>query len=270
MTNKEEIKLDSTGWRRSWMRWRLVVVGNVTLWLLCLSAYVFWGAPTSPTTPPSAGITATGTGSVEVMANVVFVDLAIVTDRESATQALASNNKQMAQVFKILESNNILRVGVDADEADGHFQTKRFQITRKYKYSPQNVRVPAGWIVTNQITIELEETEKLASLLSELSRIQTSSDLNINSISYGVKGQEETLTEARRLAVLNAIKKANLLAKTAGLTLDKPKSITEARVYVPNTRNIGMAAFKSDGGPVPVTEGQQKISVTVTMVFSIE
>jgi uncharacterized protein YggE len=152
----------------------------------------------------------------------------------------------------------------------GHFHTKRFQITRKYKYSAQNVRVPAGWIVTNQITIELEETEKLASLLSELSRIETSSDLNINSISYGVKGQEEALAEARKLAVLNAIKKANLLAKTAGSTLGKPKSITEARAYTPNTRNIGMAAFKSEGDPVPVTEGQQKISVTVTMTFSIE
>jgi hypothetical protein len=211
------------------------------------------------------------------MSNIVFVDLAIVTDHESATQALASNNKQMAQVFKTLEKNNILKVGghrhIHGDEAGviaGHFQTKRFQITRKYKYSPQNVRVPAGWIVTNQITIELEETEKLASLLSELSGLETSSDLNINGINYGVKGQEQPLTEARKLAVLNAIKKANLLAKTAGSTLGKPKSITEARVYTPNTRNIGMAAFKSEGDSVPVTEGQQKISVTVTMTFSIE
>lgn len=226
---------------------------------------------------PPAGITVTGTGSVEVMSNVVFVDLAIVTDHESATQALSSNNKQMAQVFKTLKKNNILKVGghrhIRGDEAGvvaGHFQTKRFQITRKYKYSPQNVRVPAGWIVTNQITIELEETEKLASLLSELSRIETSSDLNINSISYGVKEQEEALAEARKLAVLNAIKKADLLAKTADLTLGKPKSITEARVYIPNTRNIGIAAFKSGEGSVPVTEGQQKISVTVTIAFSIK
>ena len=222
------------------------------------------------TTPSSIGITVTGTGSVEVMANVVYIDLSIVTDNVSATRALSSNNKQMGEVFKTLEKNNILKVGVYADEAVGHFQTKRFQITRKYKYSAQNERVPVGWIVTNQITIELEETERLASLLSELSRIETSSDLNINSINYGVKGQEESLTEARKLAVLNAIKKANLLAKTAGSILGKPKSITEARVYTPNTRNIGMAAFKTEGDSVPVTEGQQKISVTVTMVFSIE
>jgi hypothetical protein len=31
-----------------------------------------------------------------------------------------------------------------------------------------------------------------------------------------------------------------------------------------------MAASKEDGGSVPVTEGQQKISVTVAMAFSIE
>ena len=155
----------------------------------------------------------------------------------------------------------------------GRFQTKRFQITRKYKYSAKNVRVPAGWTVTNQIIIELEETDKLASLLSELSRVEISSDLNINGISYDVKGKEEALAEARKLAVLNAIEKANLLAKTSGSTLGKPKSIFESRVYIPNTpnnRNIGMQAFKSDGGPVPLTEGQQKISVTVTMAFSIE
>jgi len=252
-------------------------MNKILLTLLLTSSCLYLAGCEKQATPSSAGITVTGTGSVEVMANVVYIDLSIVTDNVSATQALSSNNKQMSEVFKTLEKNNILKVGgrrhIRGDEAGvvaGHFQTKRFQITRKYKYSAQNARVPAGWIVTNQITIELEETEKLASLLSELSRIETSSDLNINSINYGVKGQEESLTEARKLAVLNAIKKANLLAKTAGSTLGKPKSITEARVYTPNTRNIGMAAFKSEGDSVPITEGQQKISVTVTMTFSIE
>jgi len=255
---------------------RAIVASTVALWLLCLSA-CSWGETTSHTAPSStriteAGtITVVGTGSVEVVADVVFVDLAIVTDDELATRALSSNNKQMREVFKVLEKNNILKTGnVTVGDVAGHFQTKRFQITRKYKYNAQSVRVPAGWIVTNQITIELEETEKLASLLSELSGVETSSDLNINGVSYGVKRQEGALTVARKLAVLNAIKKANLLAKTAGSTLGKPKSITEARVYIPNTRNIGMAAFKSEGDSVPITEGQQKISVTVTMVFSIE
>jgi hypothetical protein len=252
-------------------------MNKILLTLLLTSSCLYLAGCEKQATPSSAGITVTGTGSVEVMANVVYIDLSIITDNVSATQALSSNNKQMAQVFETLEKNNILKVGghrhIRGDEAGviaGHFQTKRFQITRKYKYSAQNVRVPAGWIVTNQITIELEEAEKLASLLSELSGIEASSDLNINGINYGVKEQEESLAEARKLAVLNAIKKADLLAKTAGSTLGKPKSITEARVYTPNTRNIGMAAFKSEGDSVPVTEGQQKISVTVTMTFSIE
>jgi len=252
-------------------------MNKILLTLLLTSSCLYLAGCEKQATPSSAGITVTGTGSVEVMANVVYIDLSIITDNVSATQALSSNNKQMAQVFETLEKNNILKVGghrhIRGDEAGViacHFQTKRFQITRKYKYSAQNVRVPAGWIVTNQITIELEEAEKLASLLSELSGIEASSDLNINGINYGVKEQEESLAEARKLAVLNAIKKANLLAKTAGSTLGKPKSITEARVYTPNTRNIGMAAFKSEGDSVPVTEGQQKISVTVTMTFSIE
>ena len=252
-------------------------MNKILLTLLLTSSCLYLAGCEKQATPSSAGITVTGTGSVEVMANVVYIDLSIITDNVSATQALSSNNKQMAQVFETLEKNNILKVGghrhIRGDEAGviaGHFQTKRFQITRKYKYSAQNVRVPAGWIVTNQITIELEEAEKLASLLSELSGIEASSDLNINGINYGAKEQEESLAEARKLAVLNAIKKADLLAKTAGSTLGKPKSITEARVYIPNTRNIGMAAFKSEGDSVPVTEGQQKISVTVAMTFSIE
>ena len=252
-------------------------MNKILLILLLTSSCLYLAGCGKQAIPSSAGITVTGTGSVEVMANVAYIDLSIITDNASATQALSSNNKQMSEVFKTLEKNNILRVGghrhIRGDEDSvvvGHFQTKRFQITRKYKYSAQNVRVPVGWIVTNQINIELEETEKLASLLSELSGLETSSDLNINGINYGVKGQEQPLTEARKLAVLNAIKKANLLAKTAGSILGKPKSITEARVYTPNPRNIGMAAFKSEGDSVPVTEGQQKISVTVTMTFSIE
>ena len=140
MTNKEKTKLTKD--RDVKLKTKLTKDRDVKLKnftrvacaaTLLLCAYIFWAAPTSRSTPPAAGITATGTGSVEVMANVVFVDLAIVTDHESATQALSSNNKQMTQVFKTLEKNNILKAGADTDESVGHFQTKRFQVTRKYK-----------------------------------------------------------------------------------------------------------------------------------------
>ena len=106
MTNKEKTKTHPVGWTLR----RLAVTGNVTFLALFL-AYVFWGEPTSNVPSQSAGITTTGIGSVEVIANVVFVDLAIVTDHESATQALSSNNKQMTQVFKTLEDNDILKAG---------------------------------------------------------------------------------------------------------------------------------------------------------------
>ena len=217
-----------------------------------------------------ADIVVTGTGSVDVMADIAIIDLSIVTDDESATRALSSNNKQMREVFKVLEDNNILKVGnVTVDEVDGHFKTKRFQITRKYKYDAQRVRTPAGWIVVNQISVELEKTEKLATLLSKLSEIEDSQDLNINSISYGVKDKEKALVEARKRAVLNAIKKAKLYASTAGVTLGKVKSINESGGYVPNYRISRSQAFSEAGDSVPVTEGQEKISVNLTIVFLI-
>ena len=115
----------------------------------------------------------------------------------------------------------------------------------------------------------MEKTEKLATLLSKLSEIEDSQDLNINSISYGVKDKEKALVEARKRAVLNAIKKAKLYAETAGVTLGKVKSINESGGYAPNYRISRSQAFSEAGDSVPVTEGQEKISVNLTIVFLI-
>ena len=176
----------------------------------------------------------------------------------------------MGDVFNILESNNILKVGAYGDGIDGHFRTQKFQVVQRNRYDSQGNHVYSGWAVTNQIKIDLENTEKLSSLLSLLLKVKDSSNLNIHGIEYGIKNSENAVNQARKAAVVNATKKARLYTEAVGATLGKVKSITETGVSVPNSRNEGIQVFAADAGRAPVTGGDPAISVTVRVSFSIE
>lgn len=215
-------------------------------------------------------IAVTGTASVNVISDIAFINLAVVTENESVSEAISSNNKQMNNIFEVLENNHIIKIEDSSVDAIGHFSTQRFQVAQRHRYDAQGNRVYSGWIVTNQIKVELEKTERLASILSMLLEIEGSQNLNIHGIGYGIKNKEATLNEARRSAVLDATKKATLYTKAVGATLGEVRSISEMGVSIPNARNEGVQVFAADAGKAPVTGGQQTISVTVRVSFSIE
>lgn len=212
----------------------------------------------------------TGTASVNVISDIAFINLAVVTESESVSEAISSNNKQMSNIFEALENNHVIKIEDSSVDAIGHFSTQRFQVTQRHRYDTQGNRVYSGWIVTNQIKVELEKTERLATILSILLEIEGSQNLNIHGVGYGIKNKEGALNEARRNAVLDATKKATLYTKAVGVTLGNVRSISEMGVSIPNARNEGVQVFAADAGKAPVTGGQQTISVTVRVSFSIE
>ena len=215
-------------------------------------------------------IAVTGTASVNVISDVAFINLAVVTESESVSEAISSNNKQMKSIFEALENNHVIKIEDSSVDAIGHFSTQRFQVAQRNRYDTQGNRVYSGWIVTNQIKVELEKTEKLASILSMLLEIEGSKNLNIHGVGYGIKNKEEALNEARKRAVLDATEKATLYTRAVGVTLGDIRSIAEMGVSIPNARNEGIQVFAADAGKAPVTGGQQTISVTVRASFSIE
>ena len=98
-------------------------------------------------------------------------------------------------------------------------------------------------------------------------------DVRVNGIQFTVDQPEKYRNEARDKAVADARARAEQLAKAAGVSLGKPRSITESF----STPTVGVARAvapsAAGAGPVvdtPVSPGETQVTLSVNVVFGIQ
>ncbi|MGB3148378.1 MAG: SIMPL domain-containing protein, partial [Paracoccaceae bacterium] len=91
---------------------------------------------------------------------------------------------------------------------------------------------------------------------------------SLNGVTFGLQDQTAALDDARRAAIADAQRKANLYAEAAGVSLGGVLSISEQGSSQPPYMPVRMemAAKSAD---VPVSAGELSLGVTVTVTFAI-
>ena len=100
-----------------------------------------------------------------------------------------------------------------------------------------------------------------------LDHVITAGGNQINGLRFGLTEREAAMDEARRLAVADARRKAELYAEAAGITLGPILSISEAGGRV--TPQNEMMVARASGGQVPVKGGELSVTATVSIVWEI-
>jgi uncharacterized protein YggE len=92
----------------------------------------------------------------------------------------------------------------------------------------------------------------------------------IHGISFRVDKPDELMDQARQKAMADARRKADLLASSEKLKVGSPVTINESGGYVPPPRPMYAArAMAGPGASVPVSAGEQDLTVNVTVVFEM-
>jgi len=91
---------------------------------------------------------------------------------------------------------------------------------------------------------------------------------NLYGLSFGLQEPEPKLDEARRDAIADARRKAELYALAAGVTLGEVVSISEQTGYDRPMPEMRAASFAKDSG-VPVAEGELSLTASVTVVYDL-
>lgn len=208
--------------------------------------------------PAWAQITVSGEGKVSAVPDMATVVLAVVTEDQQAIAALENNSTTMAKLVKSLET-----LGVTKKE----LHTDSFQVNAKYVYPKDQDPRLVGYIVVNHLTVTVCDTSLLGKVLD--SSVKNGAN-RVNSMSWGFKDPEKLLDQARVAAVLDAKRKATLMANTAGSTLGTLVSISESAHYAPRFGNMYAArADSAPGGNVPVEAGTQTLRVNVSVVWNV-
>jgi hypothetical protein len=203
-------------------------------------------------------ITVTGEGEANAVPDVARINIGVVTGVDSAQAALEKNNQAMSKLFATLEKRGI---------KDKDIQTTHFSISPRYRHDPNTKKqVVEGYVVSNQVTIEVKRTAALGELLDE---VVSDGANNINGISFDIADPANLRDQARRDAIRNARQTAELYARQSDMVLAHPLRITEHGGYQPMPRMDARVQTLQRAEAVPIAAGEHTVRATVTVVYAM-
>lgn len=213
--------------------------------------------------PAAAAITHTlnvsGTGTVTLIPDVAYITIGVHTEGKVVAEALQSNTAQAQKVSSALQA-----LGVDPKD----IQTTSFNISPQQKFGPTGEVTDTTYAVDNSVYVIVHQLNKLGDILNA---VVSSGANNINGIQYDVADKSKALSQARSLAVQDALVQATDLAKSAGVTLGAVQSITAVdNVPVPMYEAKGGAAMVASNAAIPVSAGQLILTVQVNATYEIQ
>ncbi|MFN8508813.1 MAG: SIMPL domain-containing protein [Dehalococcoidia bacterium] len=211
----------------------------------------------------TAGVTVAGHGEAHVQPDTGYFDVGV-----QVTAATVEAARERAAQLATTVIASVKQNGVDAKDV----QTSNLSIQPRYDYSktgsPPTI---TGYVVTNTITVTVRKLDGFSKLIDDAVKAG-GNDARLQSVRFGVEDTAKAAEQARQAAMADAKSKAEQLAKLGGVTLGKPRSITETQgatpVY-PASRSAGAPAADS-GTSTPIETGTSKVTVDVTVRWAID
>lgn len=213
----------------------------------------------SPVWADSRTISITGQGEAKAAPDEAFLSAGVTSQARTATAALAANSRAMNAVFETLRSAGV---------ADKDMQTSEFSVQPQYSNDKGPQRV-TGYEVSNNVGVTVEN---LSSLGATLDALVSSGANTIGDISFGFRDPKSLMQKARAEAVADAISRADLIAKAAGITLGAITSISEAggNYDAPRPMYRAMAGMsEAASAPAPIAGGQETLNDSVSVTWEI-
>jgi uncharacterized protein len=200
-------------------------------------------------------ITVSATGEVSVIPDMASISSGVTTEAATAKEALAANTEAMAKVIAGLKAE-----GVKPED----IQTTSFRVEPRYTRSQKGeTSVIDGYRVVNQITILSRDLDRIGEVLDQLVTLGANSTGGLSFIT----SEAETLRdEARRSAVVNAMRRAKLYADAAGAEVGEVLRISESSGG--GVRTVAMARMSAEA--VPIERGSQTLTANVSITWALK
>jgi uncharacterized protein YggE len=203
----------------------------------------------------SASITMTGTGKVAYRPDIAKVNAGISSDAPTANEAWKKNAELVKKIFEALKAKGL-------DPRD--LQTSNVNITPRYTHPKDQEPVLVGYTAGYDLTITVRRLDELGGILDDLVEHGANRRLGI---SFGCSNPEKMLDDARKQAISEARRKAELYATGAGCRLGLVETITEGSFSGWRSQELMVPMSASAKDSLPIAAGEQELSVTVTATW---
>ncbi len=224
-------------------------------------AHMSAGHPNSIQPETTLSLTATGEAMREP--DIAFIMSGVTTEAETAGAAMEENRARMNGVMEALKAAGI---------AERNIQTSNFSLQPRYEYekreSSANRRILVGYAVSNQVTAKVTDLGKLGETLDAL--VEAGGN-TFSGLRFALEDDTEARNEARRLAMLDAMSRAEIYAETAGYEIGRIVTINEYESQGGPRPQMMMArgADMAESAPTPISGGEVGYSVQVNVTFQL-
>lgn len=204
-------------------------------------------------------ISISGHGEVRAVPDVASISIGVTTQGATAREALDGNTKAMKALLDTLK-----QAGIDARD----MATSNFSVGPRLDYGNNNGQPPkvVGYDVNNMVTVTVRKIDDLGGLLDVA--VSTGSN-TINGISFSVTKPDAMLDEARKAAVADARHKAEIYAAAGGFKLGDIITVSEGAAYQPPMPYMVKSARAEGAADVPIAQGEQALTVDVSITYQI-
>lgn len=221
--------------------------------------------PARAETPRIATIDMVGTGTVTAAPDMAILTSGVVSDAETAGDAMSANTAAMSAVIARIKESGI-------EQRD--IQTSGFSVQPRYRQiksgSLDNGEYRSeiiGYRVSNNVSVRVRELAKLGGLLDTMVRDGAN---QVGGVSFIVSDADKLKDEARKEATADAIRKAEIYAEAAGIKLGRVLSISEQDYSPRPMMMMARAEMKMDGAaPAPIEAGETALDVRVNITWEI-
>lgn len=202
-------------------------------------------------------ITITAGGKISASPDLAKLQSGLVTEDISARVALSKNTQSMINLIDNLKSK-----GIEGKD----IQTTSFQIEPRYTSPRDNTpSVINGYRVVNQVEIIIRNLQFIGELIDQMVTLGAN---QIGGLSFEVSTEEELRDTARKDAVRNAYRRAELYAIATKTKLGKVTKITEGEVSTPQPFLRAARAVTAEA--IPIEKGSISLESSVTITWELE
>ena len=209
-------------------------------------------------------VSVTGTGMVDMAPDMAVISAGVETRAKEAQQALQDNNTKMQALFAELEKAGIAKKDIQTDNFNIHPEITYPQRTKSGEHRAPKI---VGYVVNNRVGVKIRKLESIGSVLTAL--VGASAN-NMSGLQFGVSDKKGLMEKARKAAIADARKKADLYATELGTSVKRLVTLNEGGGYQPPAPMM-MRTAKAEmmDASVPVAEGTMSMSITVTTKWEL-
>lgn len=191
-------------------------------------------------------ITVSGEGKVTANPDRAIVTVGVITESKNLAQAQQENNEKATAII-----NALLALGIGPEK----IKTVEFRVDPEYDYV-EGKQVFRGYKITHLLQVTVDQIGMTGRVVDTAVRQGANYVANIQ---LTVSDPEGYYNQALSLALINSLEKAEILAKTMGVTVGSvPFDIQELTQAPPQPRLYQIAAAEKSA-PTPIQPGEMNI-----------